>query len=135
MSQMAAGYLYSRNLVLVDARRTVSGSATTTGVDISQFKGNGVTLISYVDTVTSSGNVTATVQHSDDNSTFASVSGATVTLTATGLAVTFVPNVAKKYLRLSFALNSGTSIAVSNFLFGSPDMATTSSGYTNSPAS
>lgn len=135
MSQPNSGYLYSRNLVLADARRTVSGSATTTGVDISQFGGNGVTLVFYTDTVTSSGNVTATVQHSDDNSTFASVSGATQTLSATGLVALFVPNVAKKYLRLSWALNSGTSIAVSTILYGHMQDATTTQGYTVSPSS
>lgn len=133
MAQPNSGYLYSRNVILADARRTVNGSATTTGIDVAQFGGNGVTLLFYVDTVTASGNVTATVQDSADNSTFATVTGATATLTATGLTLLFVPNVAKQYLRVSWALNSGTSIAVSTFVYGNPQDATTSQGYTNSP--
>lgn len=135
MAQPVSGYLYDRNLVLLDARRTVSGSATSTSVDVSQFKSNGLTLVFIVDTVTSSGNVTATVQHSDaSGSGQASITGATKTLTATGLSTLFVPNAAKKYLNLSWALNSGTSIAVTVLVYGQPDDATVFQGYTNSPA-
>lgn len=135
MSQQVAGYLYSRNLVLIDARRTVSGSATSSSVDVSQYKGGGLTLIFYVDTVTASGNVTATVQHSDTSgSGQTSITGATLTLSATGLAVLFVPNVLYKYLNISWALNSGTNIAVSTIAHGQPGETTTSSGYTTAPS-
>lgn len=133
MSQPVSGYLYPRNLVLLDGRRTVSGGANSAGVDVTQFKGNGVTVVAYVDTVTSSGNVTATVQESHDNISFAAVTGATLSLTATGLATVFVPNVSRKYLRLSFVLNSGTSLAVSHFVYGQPGEATTGSVYTTAP--
>ena len=134
MAQPNSGYLYSRNLVLLDARRTVSGSATTTSVDVSQFSGNGVTLVFYVDTVSSSGNVTATVQHSAaSGSGQASISGATKVLSATGVYTLFVPNVAYKYVNISWALNSGTSIAVSTILYGQPQDATVNQGYTNAP--
>lgn len=136
MAQPTSGYLYDRNVILADARRTVNGSATTTALDVSQFKSNGVTFLFYTDTVTSSGNVTATVQHSDTTTSgdFSSVSGATKTITATGLVTLFVPNVAKRYVRLSWALNSGTSTATSTFVYGQPDDATVFQGYTNSPA-
>lgn len=134
MAQPVSGYLYSRNLLLLDARRTVSGSATSTSVDVTQFRGNGVTLIFYVDAVNSSGNVTATIQHSDSSgSGQVSLTGMTQTLTATGIAVLFVPNISKKYLNISWALNSGTSVVVSTIIYGQPDMATTSAGYTNAP--
>lgn len=134
MSQPASGYLYDRNLILLDARRTVSGSATTTSVDVTQSKGNGVTLIFVVDTVTASGNVTATAQHSDaSGSGQASLTSMTLVLSATGVYTLFVPNASKKYLDVSWALNSGTSIAVTTLLYVQPDMATTSAGYTIAP--
>ena len=136
MAQPYSGYLYARNLVLLDARRTVSGSATTTSVDVSQFSGNGVTLVFIVDTVSSSGNVTATVQHSAaSGSGQASITGATKNLTATGVSTLFVPNAAYKYLNLSWALNSGTSIAVTVLVYGQPQDATVNQGYTNAPQS
>lgn len=135
MSQQMASYLYSRNLILIDARRTVSGSATTTSVDVSQYKGNGVSLIFYVDTINSSGNVTATIQASDTSgSSQVSITGATQTLSATGLYILFIPNVLGKYLNISWSLNSGTSVVVSTFAYGQPGEMTTNEGYTTAPS-
>lgn len=133
MSQPVSGYLYPRNLVLAKATTVVSGTASTTGVDVSQFTGNGITLIFEVSAVVGAGSLAQSVEASDvSGSGYAAVTGATTTLNATGLYTLFIPNFQGKYLRITQTL-SGTSVAYSAIVYGQPNDATTSAGFTIAP--
>lgn len=133
MAQPVSGYLYDRNLVRVVASSTVSATANTTGVDVTQFTGNGVTLIFDCSAVVSSGSLAIQVQASDTlGSGYANVTDATATVNASGVTTLFVPNFQGKFLRLAQTL-TGTSVTYSCVLYGQPGDATASSGYTNAP--
>lgn len=133
MAQATAGYLYSRNIARLKASTTVSGSADLSGVDISAFDtGNGITLIFDCSAVVGAGSLAIQVKESDDNSTFTTVSGALVTVAASGVTMLFIPNMSKKYLQLSQTL-TGTSVTYSCVAYGVPEQATGSEGYTVLP--
>lgn len=135
MSQPTSGYLYSRNLVRVKASSTVSSTADTSFVDISQFKGNGVTLIFDCSATAGAGSLAIQVQEGETAAaTPASVTGATITVDASGVQTLFIPNVSKPFILLDQTL-TGTSVTYSCIAYGHPGEATTSSGYTNSPQS
>lgn len=133
MSQPVSGYLYPRNLVLAKATTVVSGSADTTGVDVSQFTGNGITLIFEVSAVVGAGSLAVVPKGSDVvGSGYVATAGATITLSAVGLYTLFIPNFQGKFLNLGQTL-SGTSVAYSAIVYGQPNDATVSSGYTILP--
>lgn len=132
MSQPTSGYLYSRNLVRVKASTTVSSTANTTGVNLEQFTGNGITLIFDCSAVVGGGSLAQSVEESYDDSTYAAISGATATIDASGLTLLFIPNFQGPYLRVAQAL-TGTSVTYSVNAYGQPGDATTSEGYTTSP--
>lgn len=133
MSQPNSGYLYPRNLVEVKASSTVSSTADTTGVDVSQFGSNGVTLIFHCSAVAGAGSLAIQVEEGDTTSGGTNVSGATITVNAAGVSTLFIPNVTKKYILLAQTL-TGTSVTYSCLAYGHPQDATVSQGYTNSPA-
>jgi len=132
MSQPNSGYLYSRNLVRVKASSTVSSTADTTGVDISQFGSNGVTLIFDCSATAGAGSLAIQVEEGDTSSGGTNITGATITVDASGVSTLFIPNVSKKYILLAQTL-TGTSVTYSCVCYGNPQDATTSQGYTVSP--
>lgn len=131
-----AGYLGSRNVLRVKASSTVSSTADTTNVDMSQFTGsNGVTFIFDCSAVVSSGSLAIVVKESDTSgSGHTAVTGATTTVNASGVTTLFVPNISKRYVLLEQTL-TGTSVTYSCVAVGQPGQLTTSAGYTNSPQS
>lgn len=134
MSQPSSGYLYSRNLVLAKTSTTVSATANTTGVDVSQFNSNGITLILDTSAVAGSGVLTVAVEGSLAlASGYSAISGASTTLSAAGLTLLFIPNFLGTYLRLAQTLVSGTSVTYTAIVYGDPEAKTTSEIYTNSP--
>lgn len=132
MSQPTSGYLYPRNLVRVAASSTVSSTADTTGVDISQFGSNGITLIFDCSATSGSGSLAIQVEEGDTSSGGTNITGATITVNASGVSTLFIPNVSKKFILLAQTL-TGTSVTYSCIAYGNPQDATTSQGYTNSP--
>lgn len=133
MSQQMAGYLYSRNLVEVKASTTVSGTADTTNVDVSQFKSDGITLIFHCSAVAGAGSLAIVVQESDTSgSGHTSITGATITVAAAGVSTLFIPNVTKKYILLDQTL-TGTSVTYSCLAYGQPAETTTDEGYSTAP--
>lgn len=135
MAQPTSGYLYPSNLELVKTSSTISGTANTTGVDLSGFDSNGITLIFQVSAITGSGSLAISVEESYDDSTYSAVSGATDTLNTTDVGTVstlFVPNFQGPYLRLAQTL-TGTSVTYSAIAYGNPAAATDSAGYTTSP--
>lgn len=132
MSQPNSGYLYSRNLVRVKASTTVSSTADTTGVDVSQFGSNGITLIFDCSATDGAGSLAIQVEEGDTTSGGTNVTGATITVDASGVSTLFIPNVSKKYILLAQTL-TGTSVTYSCIAYGNPQDATTSQGYTVSP--
>lgn len=133
MAQPVSGYLYAENLLRIKTSSTVSSTADTSGVDVTQFKGNGITLIFDCSAVVSSGSLAIQVKESNDNSTFTAITGATITVDASGVTTLFIPNVSKTYLLLAQTL-SGTSVTYSCVAYGQPGAATSSSGYTTAPS-
>ena len=132
MSQPTSGYLYPQNIVSVKAATTVSGTANTTGVDLSQYSGNGITLIFNCSAVAGSGSLAESVEQSYDDSTYAAISGATITVAAAGVSLLFIPNFQGPYLRVAQTL-TGTSVTYSILAYGQPGEATASEGYTTAP--
>lgn len=137
MSQPVSGYLYPTNLVLVKASTTVSGSADTTGVDLTQYDSNGITLIFPVSAVTGSGSLAIKVQESYDNVTYTDVPDGTTTLDTTDVGTNppttlFVAKFQGPYLRLDQTL-TGTSVTYSCIAYGNPADATSSAGYSTQP--
>ena len=134
MAQPSSGYLYSRNLLRIKASSTVSGTADTTGVDVSQFTSNGLTFIFDCSAVAGAGSLAIKVQEcATSGGTYTDVSGATITVDASGVSTLFVPNIKQQYVLLDQTL-TGTSVTYSCIAYGQPQDATTSQGYTNSPA-
>lgn len=136
MSQPTSGYLYDRNLVRIKASTTVSATADTTGVDITQFNGgNGMTFIFDCSATAGAGSLAIKVQEcATSGGTYTDVTGATITVAASGVTTLFVPNVLQPYVCLDQTL-TGTSVTYSCIAYGQPGYATTSAGYTVSPAS
>lgn len=132
MSQPNSGYLYSRNLVRVKASSTVSSTADTTGVDVSQFGSNGITLIFDCSATAGAGSLAIQVEEGDTSTGGTDITGATITVDASGVSTLFIPNVSKKYIVLEQTL-TGTSVTYSCIAYGNPQDATTSQGYTVSP--
>jgi hypothetical protein len=132
MAQPVSGYLYARNLLRIKNSTTVAATANTTGVDVTQFKGNGITLIFDASAVAGAGSLAIAVEHSYDNTTFAAITGATITVDASGVTTLFIPNVARSFIRLAQTL-TGTSVTYSCTAYGQPGDATVDSGFTNSP--
>lgn len=132
MSQPNSGYLYPRNLVRVAASSTVSSTADTTGVDISQFGSNGITLIFDCSATAGGGSLAIQVEEGDTNTGGTDIAGATITVAASGVSTLFIPNVSKKFIVLEQTL-TGTSVTYSCIAYGNPQDATTSQGFTNSP--
>lgn len=133
MAQPVSGYLYARNLVRVKASTTVSSTADTTGVDLSQFKGNGVTLIFDCSATAGAGSLAIQVKQSDTSGgSYSAITGATITVDASGLSTLFIPNVSKPYILLTQTL-TGTSVTYSCNAYGQPGDSTVDSGFTNSP--
>lgn len=132
MSQPTSGYLYSTNIVSVKASSTISGTANTTGVNLSQYSGNGITLIFNCSAVAGGGSLAESVEESYDDSTYAAISGATTTVAAAGVTLLFIPNFQGPYLRVAQTL-TGTSVTYSILAYGQPGESTSSEGYTTSP--
>jgi len=133
MAQQTAGYLYTSNIKRIKASATVSGSADSTGVDISTFDcGNGLTLIFDCSAVAGGGSLAIAVAESDDDSSYSAISGATITVAVSGVTKLFIPNVSKKYIRLGMTL-TGTSVTFSCVAIGVPHQTTSSEGYTTAP--
>ena len=133
MSQPTSGYLYARNIVRGFASTLINGTATTTGIDLSQFDSNGITLIFDCSAVVGAGSLALQVQSSKDNVTFANITGATATVNAAGLTLLYSPNCPNRYICIVQTL-TGTSVTYSWNAYGNPAMSTTSGGYTTSPA-
>lgn len=134
MAQPNSGYLYSRNIVRLKASTTVSSTADTSGVDISQFKSNGVTIIFDCSAVSSGSLAIQVKECATSGGSYTAVSGATATVDASGVTTLFVPNVKEKYILLAQTL-TGTSVTYSALVYGQPDAATTATGHTVAPAS
>lgn len=135
MAQPVSGYLYDSNLKEIKASSTVSGSADTSDVDITNFNaGNGITLIFHCSAVAGAGSLAIQVQESATNGGTASdITGATITVDEAGLQTLFIPNVSKPFIQLEQTL-TGTSVTYSCVAYGQPGHATTSEGFTVSPA-
>jgi hypothetical protein len=134
MSQPNSGYLYNRNLVRIKASTTVSGTADTTGVDVTQFGSNGLTFIFDCSATAGAGSLAIKVQEcATSGGSYTDVSGATITVDASGVSTLFVPNIKQKYVLLDQTL-TGTSVTYSCIAYGQPQDATVDQGYTNSPA-
>jgi hypothetical protein len=134
MSQPTSGYLYDRNLLRVKASTTVSSTADTTGVDVTQFGSNGLTFIFDCSATAGAGSLAIKVQEcATSGGSYTDVSGATITVAASGVQTLFVPNIKQKYVCLDQTL-TGTSVTYSCIAYGQPQDATVDQGYTNSPA-
>jgi hypothetical protein len=134
MSQPVSGYLYDRNLIRIKASTTVSATADTTGVDVSQFKGNGVTFIFDCSAVAGAGSLAIKIQEcATSGGTYTDVAGVpTITVAASGVTTLFVPGIALKFVCLDQTL-TGTSVTYSCIAYGQPGDATVSQGYTIAP--
>ena len=114
------------------ALTTVSSTANTTGVNVTQFGSPGLTLVFDCSATAGAGSLAIAVEASTDDSTYAAVSGATTTVAASGVTILFVPNFSGTYLRLAQVL-SGTSVTYSCIIYGQPADTTTETGHSNSP--
>jgi hypothetical protein len=134
MSQPTSGYLYDRNLLRIKASTTVSATADTTGVDVTQFGSNGLTFIFDCSATAGAGSLAIKVQEcATSGGTYTDVTGATTTVAASGVTTLFVPNVKRQFVCLDQTL-TGTSVTYSCVVYGQPQDATVDQGYTNAPA-